>query len=279
MDGHGLDGSASGCLHGYNPRRFPREDSILNRHVIANWKMNIPQDGIENFVRDLRGVRWDDRCRLSIAAPFPFLAEVRDRVRESRLPVRVAAQNVSDHESGAFTGEVSASMLLSSGAELVIAGHSERRTLYGETDELVGRKLRAAQQGGLIPVLCIGEDLETREADRVSDLLDRQLRGALEGYPFSAGSPIIAYEPVWAIGTGQNATSAVIAETAAGIRRAIVSLRPDLDDPPLLYGGSVTEHNARELIREADVDGFLVGGASLEADKLAVIYEAAAERR
>lgn len=240
--------------------------------------MNLPADGIENFVRDLRRVRWADRCRLSIAPPFPFLAETAARIRESRIPVELAAQNCSDQESGAFTGEVSASMLSMAGARFVLAGHSERRTLYGENDELVGGKLRVAADSGLVPVLCIGESLEIREADGIGELIDQQLRGALAGFPRS-GRVIIAYEPVWAIGTGRNASSAIIAETSEMIRRSLVTLRPDLEDPPLLYGGSVTELNARELIREADVDGFLVGGASLDADKLATIYEAAATFR
>jgi triosephosphate isomerase len=167
-------------------------------------------------------------------------------------------------------------MVARAGGSLVIIGHSERRALCGEDDALIGRKLRAALEAGVMPLLCIGESLDVREGDGVAGFLEQQIRGAIESFPFAGGKLIIAYEPVWAIGTGRNASSAVIAETAALIRRTIVALRPDLDDPPILYGGSVTELNARELAREADVDGFLVGGASLEAEKLEAIYEAIA---
>ncbi len=251
----------------------------IDRHVIGNWKMNIPADGVENFVRDLRGVRWSDACRLSIAPPYPFIAEARDRAAELRLPLSFAAQNCSDHASGAYTGEVSASMIALAGGSMVIVGHSERREIYGEDDELVGLKLRAAVEAGLIPVLCVGESMEIRERDGVAGFLEQQLVRALGGLSFSERNLLIAYEPIWAIGTGRNASGDMVAETAGWIRRTLASMRPGLDELPLLYGGSVTEMNARELMREADVDGFLVGGASLEPEKVKAIYEACASGR
>ncbi len=250
-----------------------------NRHVIGNWKMNVPEDGVENFVRDLRTVRWSDGCRLTIAPPFPFIAEARQRTSELRLPIGFAGQNCSHETSGAYTGEVSASMLALVGGAMVIVGHSERRTLYGEDDAVVGSKLRAAAEAGLVPVLCIGESEKVRESDRVAGFLEQQLVVALDGFPFAEWNLIVAYEPVWAIGTGRNASGDLIAETAGWIRRILAALRPGLDELPLLYGGSVTDSNARELMKEAEVDGFLVGGASLEPQKLKAIYEACASGR
>lgn len=170
-------------------------------------------------------------------------------------------------------------MIALAGGSMVIVGHSERRTLYGEDDELVGLKLRAAVEAALVPILCIGESLEIREGDGTAGFLEQQLARALNGFPLSESSLVIAYEPIWAIGTGQNASGDVIAETAGWIRSTLREIRPGLDELPVLYGGSVTELNAGELMREAEVDGFLVGGASLDPDKIRAIYEACASGR
>lgn len=241
--------------------------------------MNIPAEGVENFLRDLRRVRWSDGCRLAIAPPYPFIAEARERASELRLPLSLAAQNCSDQPSGAYTGEVGASMIALAGGSMVIVGHSERRTLYGEDDELVGFKLRSAVEAGLVPILCIGESLEIREGDGTAGFLEQQLARALDGFPVSEPNLVIAYEPIWAIGTGKNASGDVIAETAGWIRSTLSAIRPGLEELPILYGGSVTELNAGELMREAEVNGFLVGGASLEPDKIRSIYEACASGR
>lgn len=219
--------------------------------------MNLPAVGIGPYLEGLAGLDQDD-IELLVAPPFPYLAQVQSLIATMDLRAAVCAQDCSDQQAGAFTGEVSAAMIAGVGAKFVIVGHSERRTHYGEDDETVGRKLRRASAAGLTPVLCVGEDLESRNRGQTAALLGRQLEVLRD---FDA-PVLVAYEPVWAIGTGHNATPEMAAEAHRFIRGRLER------EWSVLYGGSVTPENARELAAEEQIDGFLVGGASLESARL-----------
>ena len=236
------------------------------RYAIANWKMNLPPEGIATYLDALRNAA----PGIVIAPPFPYLATV-----GAIDGVGVAAQNCAEQLSGAFTGEVSATMLRELGAQFVILGHSERRKLFHETDALVARKLTTAIETGLTPVLCVGEDLHVRDAGRVDAFLADQIKAAAAAVLESAPQIVVAYEPVWAIGTGRNATGAMCAETTEGVREAIRRFWPARHaDAPILYGGSVTPENVEELVGEGRIDGFLVGGASLDSARFVTIARA-----
>lgn len=237
-----------------------RDDKLL----IANWKMNLPGEGIEDW---LRLVKADRTTSVAVAPPFPYLARV--AIADSGLTL--VAQNCSAEREGAFTGEVSAAMLADVGVAWVILGHSERRHLFGESPQLIGRKVHAAQQVGLVPVVCVGEKEEIREEGKTDVVLQEQLAAALEHA--DRGMPlIVAYEPVWAIGTGKTATAEIILETHEMILAKLDE--SGFRDAPLLYGGSVTPDNAGELAALNGVSGFLVGGASLFSDRFLRITQA-----
>jgi triosephosphate isomerase len=238
----------------------------MPKYLIANWKMNLPPEGIEAYVD---AVRAGDGAsvKLVVAPPFPFLRTVAERGG-----VAVGAQNCSDRASGAFTGEVSPAMLRECKVDYVILGHSERRTLFNENDALVARKLTLAIESGLTPVLCIGEDLRVREAGEVSRFLADQLKVAAVPALEGAREIVIAYEPIWAIGTGRNASGAMVAETLVEIRHALERFWPSARaTTPILYGGSVTPDNVDDLVANGTIDGFLVGGASLDSKKFLAI--------
>jgi triosephosphate isomerase len=234
--------------------------------IAGNWKMFKTVRETVAFVTDLRAaVRDVVGVQIVVAPPFTAVHAAAEALRDSNIGV--SAQDLYWEKEGAFTGEVSAAMIKEAGAQFVIIGHSERRRLFGETDVMVNRKVTAGMASGLTPIMCIGETLEERERNETLAVLDRQLKGGLEGV---AGerlhSVVIAYEPVWAIGTGRNATSAQAGEAHAHIR---TRLRQWFGGDPaehcrVIYGGSVKPDNIRELIGEPDVDGALVGGASLE---------------
>jgi triosephosphate isomerase len=235
-----------------------------NRYLIANWKMNVPPEGITTFldaVKDANAV---------IAPPFVYLKDVAAKFANA------GAQNCADQKSGAFTGEVSADMLRDCGARFVIVGHSERRTIYAEDDALVARKLAMAIDAGLTPILCIGENEQQREGGHAIAFCSDQLRAAAIPQLASANEVIVAYEPIWAIGTGRNATGAMVAEIVAAIRDALERFWPDgiAKRTPILYGGSVTPDNVDDLIAHGRIDGFLVGGASLDSKKFLALAEA-----
>lgn len=238
-----------------------------SRYLIANWKMNLPPEGVEAYLANVTGVDPRD-VTLVVAPPFPFLRQV-----VHCGGVTVGAQNCSDHESGAFTGEVSPRMLRECGAEYVILGHSERRTIFHENDALIARKLSLAIATGLTPVLCIGEDLRTRDNGQVARLLADQIKATAVDELDRAKEIVVAYEPVWAIGTGGNATPEIVAETLHDIRQALERFWPEhVNNPAILYGGSVTPENAAELAARGTIDGFLVGGASLDSRKFLRIH-------
>jgi triosephosphate isomerase len=243
--------------------------------VVANWKMHKTAKEARAFCETLRV-----ECGpvdAAIAPPFPALAETARALAGS--PIALAAQNVHPESSGAFTGEVSAPMLVEVGCRYVIIGHSERRALFGESSELVARKLLAVQAAGMIPIVCVGETLAEREADRTRAIVEEQLRISTE--PARTDAPeqlVLAYEPVWAIGTGRTATPEQAQEVHALIR-ATLSKRfgAAADRIRIQYGGSVKAENARALAAQPDIDGALVGGASLDpASFSAILAEVAA---
>ncbi|HEX7154472.1 MAG TPA: triose-phosphate isomerase [Thermoanaerobaculia bacterium] len=241
-----------------------------NRYLIANWKMNVPPEGIEGYLDALSSVPRSD-VEIVIAPPYLYFDAV---VAHSRVAHGVAGQNCSDHLSGAFTGEVSPSMLRDCGAQYVILGHSERRTLFHETDGAIARKLALAIETGLTPVLCVGEDLKVRDAGHVARHVAEQVKAVSCEALESAKEVIVAYEPIWAIGTGRNASGKICAETVAEIRHALSRFWPARygEGTPILYGGSVTPDNVADLVSEGNIDGFLVGGASLDSKKFLAIH-------
>lgn len=248
------------------------------RPVLAgNWKMNKgPQETAAFFRRFLTAHRPADDRTIVFFPPTLSLAAAVNAIA-ARDDIQLGVQHVHWDDAGAFTGEVSAVMAAQAGARFVLAGHSERRHLFGETDEQVGRKSAAALGAGLLPIACIGETLPEREAGKLRDVLVRQLAAILDALPADAAdSIVIAYEPVWAIGTGVNATPADAAEAHDIIRRQLAA-RYDADRAtsiPILYGGSVKPANAGDLLAAAGVDGLLVGGASLEPEDFAAICKA-----
>ncbi len=244
--------------------------------IAANWKMHTtPVDAGELAATIADRTRVDGPVERVICPPYVCLAAVRDALAGSG--VAVGAQNVHHELAGAYTGEVSAPMLAGL-ASWVILGHSERRRDVAETDELIGRKLRRAAQAGLRPIVCVGEQLADREAGRAGAVVGAQVRGVLGAFADDPAALVgcglvIAYEPVWAIGTGRNARGADAAEMADTIRSAIGEAGwPDLaPSVPVLYGGSVTAANIGEFLAEPAIDGALVGGASLKPDEMAGI--------
>jgi triosephosphate isomerase len=243
-------------------------------YLAANWKMHKTVAEAAEFVDALLPRVAETDSDVVICPPFLALAEVVSRTRESA--VRVAAQNMHEAESGAFTGEVSAPMLLDAGADAVILGHSERRQLFGESDEALARKVPVALGAGLEPILCIGESEEARDAGQTEEVLERQLQADLaELDPAQLAGVVVAYEPIWAIGTGRTATPEQAQEAVAFIRRVLRGQGADADRVRILYGGSVKPANAGELIAQPDIDGALVGGASLDPEDFAAIVDAA----
>lgn len=215
--------------------------------------------------------------RLLVCPPFPYLASVAAQVAGSK--VSLGAQSVSEHESGAFTGETAPSMLKDVGCTYVIVGHSERRAIYGESSEQVAAKFGAAQAAGLTPILCVGETLEEREAGTTEQVIDEQLDAVLNVAGVQAfATAVIAYEPVWAIGTGMTATPEQAQDVHRHIRARLAAHDSELAGKvQILYGGSMKGDNAPGLLSMADIDGGLIGGASLKANDFLAIAEAAAQ--
>jgi triosephosphate isomerase (TIM) len=246
--------------------------------VAGNWKMYTDLAAALRLASDVaRLVEQvsDERTDVAVCPPFISLEAVAEIVQGTRI--RLGAQNMHDEEEGAFTGEVSAPMLTSIGCDYVILGHSERRKYFGETDEMVGRKLRSALRHGLMPIVCVGETLEERDRGEERQVVERQIRAAFSDVSIDdPDAVVVAYEPVWAIGTGRTATP----EQAQAMHSAIRALLTDLlaepgPDVRILYGGSVKPDNAAELFTQPDIDGGLIGGASLKAEDFAAIISAA----
>jgi triosephosphate isomerase len=246
----------------------------MRRPVIAgNWKMYKTQGETRAFMEALKPlVAASNHCDIVIGAPFTALAAAVEAARGSA--VSIAAQDVYWEKEGAFTGEVSCAMLVEAGCRHVIIGHSERRQFFGETDATVAKKTKAALEAGLTPIVCVGELLAEREASRTEAVLEQQFAGGLGGLTGSEFSRIIvAYEPVWAIGTGRTATPEMAAE-AHRFLRGLAAKRFSSDHAAalrILYGGSVKADNIKGLMAQVEIDGALVGGASLKADSFASI--------
>jgi triosephosphate isomerase (TIM) len=242
-------------------------------YIAANWKMNKTVAEASQFVDALLPRIATTQNDVVICPSFLALSEVVERSRGSA--VTVAAQNMHEAESGAYTGEVSAAMLLEADVDAVILGHSERRQLFGETDEALARKVPAALAAGLEPILCVGETEGARDADQTDAVLTRQIEADLA--QVDAGDlerVVIAYEPIWAIGTGRTATPEQAQETIAFLRDLLRTRGAKADAVRILYGGSVKPDNAAELLSQPDIDGALAGGASLDPEDFAAIVEA-----
>jgi triosephosphate isomerase len=243
-------------------------------YIAANWKMNKTVAEAAEFVDALLPRIAATRNDVVICPPFTALAAVVER--RYGTAVKVAAQNMHEEGSGAYTGEVSAPMLVELDVEAVVLGHSERRQCFGETDGALARKVPAALAAGLEPILCVGESEQARDAGETEEVLERQLQadlGRLEVGEIE--KVVIAYEPIWAIGTGRTATPGQAQEACAFIREVLRARGAAADRVRILYGGSVKPDNAAELLALPDVDGALVGGASLDPEEFAAIVEAA----
>jgi len=249
----------------------------LRKTIIAgNWKMNKLASEVKGFADELTPLvpGFKNWCETVINVPYTSLCSALKAF--DGTGVSVGAQNMSEHESGAYTGEVSGAQLKDIGTEYVIIGHSERREYYGETDCSVNAKVHAALKSSLIPIVCVGETLEQRETGITYDLMSLQIKAALYGLD-NLQNVVIAYEPVWAIGTGKTATPEDAQAVCKAIRDVIAGLYcPDAAQAtPILYGGSMNDKNAADLLAQPDIDGGLIGGASLKPDSLAVIINAA----
>ena len=247
--------------------------------VAGNWKMNMDShtgvdlaQAVASGAAELAG----SSVSVAVIPPFVYLASVGQAVSSSG--VAFGAQDVYFEEKGAFTGEISPAMLKDVGCTYVLCGHSERRHVLSETDELINKKVLASLAGGLLPILCVGELLEQRDAAQTEEVVERQVRAGLAGLSAEKASAVtIAYEPVWAIGTGRTATRQQAQEVHAFIRKLIAEMYNETlaAEIRILYGGSVKPDNVKELMSQADVDGCLVGGASLKADDFVRIIQGA----
>lgn len=248
----------------------------MRRKVIAgNWKMNGTVAETETLLKALlAGPDGADRATVVVCPPYVSLQAAANLLHSSKI--RLGAQDMSQHPKGAYTGDISSAMLLTLGVQYVILGHSERRQYHGESDSLINAKAKAALAAGLTPIICVGETLTERESGKTDAVVGTQVRGVLDG--FTAGDlakVVVAYEPVWAIGTGRTATP----EMAEAVHRLIRALMGDLDRAvadtvPILYGGSVKADNAQGLLAQPNIDGALVGGASLVASEFGAIISA-----
>jgi triosephosphate isomerase len=251
---------------------------MRNRLIAGNWKMNGSTSANAELVSGISaGAPADEHVELLVCPPFPYLAAVVSAVSGSR--VAVGAQNVSQHASGAYTGEVAPSMLVDVGCEYVIVGHSERRTLYGESSEAVAAKFASALEAGLRPILCVGETLDERQGSRTESVVDEQLNAVINVAGIGGfATAVIAYEPVWAIGTGMTATPEQAQDVHAHIREQLAGHDAAVAESiQILYGGSMKGDNAAGLLAMADIDGGLIGGASLKAADFLAIAGAAAK--
>jgi len=243
-------------------------------YIAANWKMNKTVAEAAEFIDALLPRIAATQNDVVVCPPFTALHEVVERRRGTA--VRVAAQNMHEAEAGAFTGEISAPMLVELDVEAVVLGHSERRQFFNETDEALAKKVPAALAADLEPILCVGESEEARDGGQTEEVLERQLQADLaEVADVDIAKVVIAYEPIWAIGTGKVATAEQAQEACAFIRDVLRARGAAADDVRILYGGSVKPGNAAELLALPDVDGALVGGAALDPEDFAAIVEAA----
>jgi triosephosphate isomerase len=250
----------------------------MRKKVIAgNWKMNNDLSETQNLIAKLIADLGDEKlnCDVIVCPPYTSLSEANLLLKNS--VIKLGAQNMYFEENGAFTGEISASMLKSTGCEYVILGHSERRTLFGETDQVINKKIIKALNSGLLPIFCVGETLEQRESNETNNIINKQITEGLKNITFAEMQKIIiAYEPVWAIGTGKTASPQQAEDVHAFIRGLVKSLYSNeiAEELVIQYGGSVKPDNAKELLSQNDIDGALVGGACLKSESFIGIIKA-----
>lgn len=250
---------------------------MRNKIIAGNWKMHMDLSGTIDLISGIKtGLQKSQTaCTVIVCPPFTSLETAATLLKNSSI--KLGAQNMHFEESGAFTGEISAGMIKSTGAEYVILGHSERRTIFGEDNAMISKKIKKALASGLLPIFCIGETLEEREKGITFAVVEKQIREGFAGIDAPAnGQIILAYEPVWAIGTGKTATPAQAQEVHAYIRSVVKQLYGQgvADAMVIQYGGSVKPDNAKELLSQPDIDGALVGGACLKADSFIGIITA-----
>ncbi len=246
----------------------------MRKPIIAgNWKMNkTPQEAVA-LIRELKPLVADAQAQVVVCPPYVCLAAAQEALKGSNIAL--GAQNIHFEESGAYTGEISADMLLALGVEYVIIGHSERREYFAETDETVNKKVKKALEKGLVPIVCVGEKLEERENGITAELVKMQTKLALQGLSAQdVKKVVVAYEPIWAIGTGKTATSEDANNTIKEIRAAIADVFGDVaQEVRIQYGGSMNPKNASELMAMSDIDGGLIGGASLKAEDFSKVVK------
>lgn len=250
------------------------DDMTQKKKLIAgNWKMNGSLQANAALLQALRDGLGAPSCGVAVAVPAPYLAQVQALVAGSEIAL--AAQDVSQHERGAFTGEVSVGMLRDFDARYALVGHSERRQYHGETDAVVAAKAQRALSGGVTPIVCLGETLAEREAGQTETVVKRQLAAVIHAVGHCVSEIVVAYEPVWAIGTGRTATPEQAQQVHAVLRAQLAAATESADRVLILYGGSMNAANAAELLAQPDIDGGLVGGASLKAADFLKIIAAA----
>ena len=241
--------------------------------IAGNWKMNGSAAANAALVEALRAGLAGASCQMAICVPAVYLSQVAQLVQNS--DIGLGAQDVSAYDSGAYTGEISAAMLRECGVRYVIVGHSERRQYHGETDATVAVKTQKAVADGVTPIVCVGETLAEREAGKTEEVVKRQLAAVIHTNGHCISEIVVAYEPVWAIGTGKTATPAQAQEVHAVLRAQLLAATPHAERMHILYGGSMNASNAAELLAQKDIDGGLVGGASLKAPDFLTIAAAA----
>ena len=247
----------------------------MRRTIVAgNWKMNASKESVDKLILGILSGMGEVSSEVVVCAPFPYLSQVEALIADSQ--VKLGAQNLNTNSAGAFTGEVSANMIKDFGARHVIVGHSERRSLYGETSSLVAEKVKSALDNDLTPLLCVGESLEQRETGETETVVAEQINAVIELVGIGAfRNIIIAYEPVWAIGTGKTASPEQAQAAHLFIRSLLGKSNENIaQNTPILYGGSMNAGNANELISCADIDGGLIGGAALKAEDFLQICKA-----
>ena len=238
--------------------------------IAGNWKMNMTAETGAALIKELRPMIKEAKCDVALCVPAILIPAMTKAARGSRI--KIGAENMHWEEKGAFTGEISAEMLKEYGVKYVIIGHSERRQYFGETDETVNKRTLAVLKNGMTPIVCVGETLEEREGDKTNEVLDRQLTVGLAGVE-DLTKLVIAYEPVWAIGTGKTATDEQAQETIAYIRKRLSKLfgRKAANRVRIQYGGSMNAKNCKGLMAQPDIDGGLIGGASLKPDFATIV--------
>lgn len=234
--------------------------------IAGNWKMNKTVSESVEFIEELKKEELDKEVECVVCAPFISLERM--SVASKNTAIKLGAQNVSQYDNGAYTGEISTSMLKDLNMEYVILGHSERRQYFLETNEVINQKVQKVLSSKMTPILCVGETLEERESGKMNDVIATQIKEGLANLSFEqAKGVVVAYEPIWAIGTGKTATSDQANEMAMFIRKQLRKLFQDVaEDISILYGGSVKPNNIKEIMAQSDIDGALVGGAALKVD-------------